>query len=137
MRNDSQITAEFQPKGYTLATTSTPLTYGGFSTIENSYNFGDTVEVEAIPKQGKLFHSWSLDSNLSFTNGSSNTSNPASFTISGNTNLTAKFVSKEYSVAYQVVVVDEFNEIQNNVSGGRILGVRVFMTKILLNSPFP
>lgn len=126
IRKDSEITAEFQPKGYTLEISVNPEGYGGFSTIENSYTFDEIAQIEALPRTGKLFDSWSINANASFTNDSNTTTNPADFIITGNARLTANFKSKQYNVTRQVVVVDDNDAIIPGVFGGRILGGQTF-----------
>ena len=60
---DSAINAEFRPKDYTLTVSFEPDGYGGYSSIENIYNYGNIAEIEAIPRAGKLFHGWKIDAN--------------------------------------------------------------------------
>ena len=122
IQKDSAINAEFRPKDYTLTISFEPDGYGGYSSIENIYNYGNIAEIEAIPRAGKLFHGWKIDANATLESNYSNTSNPAQFTILGNAKLTALFKSKEYNISYQVVVEDEFGLPQDGIFGGRILG---------------
>lgn len=122
IQKDSSISAEFKPKEYNLGISVSPSGYGVYSSVDETYNFGDLVEILATPRSGKLFHSWSINTNLSLANGYSSTTNPAQFFVSGDAELTANFVSKQYTVSYQVVVVDDFGATVEEAYGGRILG---------------
>lgn len=123
IQQDSALFAEFKPKGYSLDIAISPSGYGGHSSIESSYNFGDTIEIEARPRSGKLFHSWSIDYNASIASNYTTQSNPAHFVLYGPAKLTAKFESKQYIVTPKVVVFDEFDAVKDGVYGGRILGI--------------
>ena len=123
---DSSLKAEFKKKGYVLTVHANPSGFGGFSSIENFYNHGDLVSIQATPKGGKVFDGWKIDTNASFSEDSNPKSNPLYFTISGNAELTANFSSKQYSATYQVVVVDELGEKLEGIYGGRILGGKKF-----------
>ena len=123
IQKDSAINAEFRPKDYTLTVSFEPDGYGGYSSIENIYNYGNIAEIEAILVRENFFMAgklmpmphWRASNHL-------NMSNPAQFTILGNAKLTALFKSKEYNISYQVVVEDEFGLPQDGIFGGRILG---------------
>ena len=126
IEKDTSIQAEFQKKGYALLVNADPTGYGGFSSLENSYNFGDNVTIRANPREGKIFDKWNIESNATFAEDSNSSSNPASFIIQGNARISAAFKSKQYSVAYQVVVFDENDVEQEDAFGGRIIGGKSF-----------
>jgi len=131
IEKDSSLKAEFKKKKYSLTVHANPTVFGGFSSIENFYNYGDVVTIQATPTVGKLFDNWNINANASFSDGSNATGSSASFVIKGDADLNANFSSKKYSVTYQVVVVDGKDIdgkdiVQDGIYGGRILGGKEF-----------
>jgi hypothetical protein len=126
IEKDSSLKAEFKKKKYSLTVHANPSSFGGFSSIENFYNYGDVVTIQATPRVGKVFDNWSINANASFSDDSNSTSSSASFVIEGDADLTANFSSQKYTVTYQVVVVEENNIVQDGIYGGRILGGKEF-----------
>ena len=120
INRDTTLQAEFKKREYTLTVNESPEGYGAFSSLDNTYNFEDTVTILATPRTGKLFDKWVIDDNVSLLPGFSEASNPASFIIRGNAKITANFKSKIYSFSYQVKTVNENNIIQSGVFGGRV-----------------
>jgi len=127
IKKDSSLKAEFKKKGYSLSVNSTPLNYGGFSSIENSYSYGDIVTIQANPRNGKLFERWEIDGNVTIAEESDVTNNPASFVIKGNNaSIRGIFKSKQYFVSYRVIVVDENGTEVKDVFGGKVIGGTTF-----------
>ena len=100
---DSQLIANFKKIPYQLKIVSSPENFGDANTKNNiySYHHGDLVEIKANPREGKYFSHWSspvLSNRQSLRD--------SSFTLEGDTTLTANFSSIEYEMSYQVFVVD-------------------------------
>ena len=127
IEKDSSLQPEFKKKEYILSVNSFPEDYGGFSSIENSYNYGDIVTIQAIPREGKLFERWEIDGNITIAEESEATNNPTSFVVKGNNaSIRGIFKSKQYSVSYRVIVVDENGTEDKGAFGGRVIGGTTF-----------
>ena len=50
IEKDSSLKAEFKKKKYSLTVYASPSGFGGFSNIENFYNYGDIVTIQASPE---------------------------------------------------------------------------------------
>lgn len=123
---DSAIVAEFKPTDYSLSLSITPEGFGWVNNLEQTYNFGDVVEIEATAKEGKYFDFWTIDSNDTFDQNQTFTDNPLNFEVLGDTLITAHFESNTYSVSKQVVVVDQSGNPVHGVYAGKILGNEEF-----------
>ena len=126
IEKNSDLLAEFREKEYYLNVFETPDGYGSLTDTESSYNFGDSVTIQATPRKGKLFDKWLIDGNVSFSQNTDSLSNPATFNVHGSSNIRANFVSKIYSVVYQVLVIDENGVTQEKINGARIRGGTTF-----------
>ena len=114
---DSQLLANFNKIPYSLTVVSSPIDFGDSQTKNNVYTYyhGDTVHIEAIPKQGKYFSHWSSPvlSNRQFISDTS-------FIFDEDAVLTAFFESNEYNMSYNVFVTDHNNNILRSDFGGFI-----------------
>ena len=126
IKGDSSIVAEFKPTDYSLTLSSTPEGFGGVSNLEQTYNFGDIVEIEATAKEGKYFDFWTIDSNDTPEQNQTATDNPLQFEVLGDTSITAHFESKTYTVTKKMVVVDQSGSPVHGVYAGKILGAEEF-----------
>jgi uncharacterized repeat protein (TIGR02543 family) len=90
MDTDKTITATFTQLEYTL----TINTIGAGTVIKSldqtSYQYGDVVQLTAVPDTGWLFTGWSDDL--------TEDANPGSITITGNNLVTATFTQNEYTL---------------------------------------
>jgi uncharacterized repeat protein (TIGR02543 family) len=91
---DKSVTATFTQNTYTLTTN----VVGSGSVSRNNtgpYNYGDVVQLTAVPTVGWSFQSWSGD-----LLGSAN---PATIVINGNKTVTATFSQDQYTLTINVV----------------------------------
>ena len=128
IRGDSIISARFEQNDYSINLSASPVAHGTTKIItsQESYHFGDLITVQANPRAGKVFHSWTIEANATKTSQSSYADNPFSFNLTGNAKLTAKFEPMEWNVTHSVIVVDEYQEPVDGAFGGRILGGKKF-----------
>jgi len=96
--SDSNITANFELKSYTISTSVSP---GGSGTITGlnpggNYDHGDLVSLTAVPNTGFSFINW--------TDGSSVLSSDVNltFTTESDSNITANFELKSYTISTSV-----------------------------------
>jgi uncharacterized repeat protein (TIGR02543 family) len=91
VQSDHAITAIFAPNEYTLTVT----TVGNGSVITTpettTYNYGDIVQLNAIPNNGWVFNGWSGD-----ISGITNTT----ITMDKNKNVIANFTKKTYQIDF-------------------------------------
>ncbi len=118
LNEDTELTAVFEPQKYSLQISSSPKSFGNAFSENNKYEFlyGETVNVHAIPKNGKRFTNWS---GAAVQNDSSS---ETSITITGNTSLTAYFNAIEYLANYDFVVLDDKDQILEEEVPGKIIG---------------
>jgi hypothetical protein len=126
IHKDSSIMAEFKPKDYSIDLSITPEGFGGISKIDNTYNFGDIVEINASSREGKFFDFWSIEANATLLENYSDNDNSIRVIVEGNAKITAHFESKTYNVVKTVVVVDEEGNPLDGVYAGKILGKETF-----------
>lgn len=81
------LTANFAPITYTVSAT---VAGSGSVSGTGTYNSGATATLTATPGTGYSFSAWS--------GGVTSTANPVSFTVSGNTSVTATFTKNNYTV---------------------------------------
>jgi uncharacterized repeat protein (TIGR02543 family) len=96
MTSNKAVTATFTQLEYTLTITPSP-TEGGSVTVSapESYHYGDTVELNAVPTAEWSFSGWSGD-----LTGSDN---PATIEITKNTAITAHFSQNERTLTINIV----------------------------------
>jgi uncharacterized repeat protein (TIGR02543 family) len=89
---DSELTANFeeQTAEYSLTTDVNPNNAGSVDPSGGTYQEGSQVTVEALPNEGWQFDEWTGDLQ--------STSNPLSFTIDSNTDLTANFTKATHKM---------------------------------------
>lgn len=104
--SDTNLIAQFSPANYTLTVVSNNNAWGTV-TGSGNYQYGQTVTCTATAAEHYNFVSWN----------DGITSNPRSFTVAGNTTLTATFAPEEYTVT-----AISNNSTWGNVSGGGIYG---------------
>ena len=128
IRGDSIISARFEQNDYSINLSASPVAHGttNIITSQESYHFGDLITVQANPRAGKVFHSWTIEANATKTSQSSYSDNPFSFNLTGNAKLTANYEPMEWNVTHSVIVVDEYQEPVDGAFGGRILGGKKF-----------
>jgi uncharacterized repeat protein (TIGR02543 family) len=91
MDDDKSVTATFTQGQYSLTVTVSPVEGGSVSLNSTGpYNYGDWVELTAVPATGWSFEQWS--------GALSGTANPSSILIDGNKFVTAHFAQMEYSL---------------------------------------
>jgi hypothetical protein len=85
MTANKSVTANFTQNEYSLTVSISPLDRGVVTKSPNKpiYFYGETVILTAIPDPGWHFSSWSGDAE--------GVTNPLTFIISGNANITANF----------------------------------------------
>ncbi|MDC3282907.1 hypothetical protein OAU80_02415, partial [Opitutales bacterium] len=128
VRGDSIISAIFKQNDYSINFSAYPIAHGTTKVINNleAFHFGDLITVQANPRAGKVFHSWTIEANATKASQSSYADNPFNFNLTGNAKLTARFEPMEWNVTHSVIVVDEFQEPVDGAFGGRILGGKTF-----------
>jgi len=106
------IQAIFIPVNYTLTLSKNIEAGGDVFTTTNVYqfNYNQTVTIQAQPRSGYTFLSWS--------NGMTNASEQ--ITIQGNTTISANFDGEPATLAHQVQTFDVDGTILQGVSGGII-----------------
>ena len=126
IKQDSNLTAEFKLKEYTLGVNVNPLSFGSTSVTpsKSSYNFGDIVNISIYPTPNrKLFDKWSIVENLSFENESDEFDKNIAVKIEGDAIINAELYSQKYTISKQVFVVDsEDNDKILEKFGGSISG---------------
>lgn len=124
VQKDSNITAEFKKREYTLELLKNHSDFGSTSYLpaNNIFYFGDEVFINAQPLLGrKLFENWTfLDNNASFVNGGGTGGQETKVIIKGNTRIQANFKSKEYTINKNIIVLEDGKEVPK--FGGRIIG---------------
>jgi len=115
---NSEISAVFEPKKYTLQISTSPSSFGNAFTQSNKYQFhyGDSVDIVAVAKNGKAFAEWTGTGVLFPSSAES------SITITGDASLTANFVANEYQITKSFVVLDKDNLVLNESEPGQIIG---------------
>ena len=123
IQKDSNITAEFKKREYTLKLVKNYPDFGtaSYQPANTSFYFEDEVLIDAQPLLGrKLFESWTLlDNNASFVTGYTG-GQETKILIKGNTRIQANFRSKEYTVNKSMIVLEDGKEVSK--FGGRIIG---------------
>ena len=102
------LTANFEQQEYTVNLIVRNAAYGS-TTGSNTYHYGDQVTAQATANQGFQFDRWSDGSNTVSSD------NPYIFTVTGNVDLYAEFVS--VAVNYYDVTVASANTDMGGVSG--------------------
>jgi hypothetical protein len=121
IERDSNLTAEFKRKEYSLEVSANPQGYGQDQIIP-ALNFEDNVTIEANAMVGKEFERWEIEYNATLAFGSSLTEESATFFINGDSKIKAHYKSKVYQVNSRVVVVDENDTVLEDKFGGIIVG---------------
>jgi len=90
MEANTSITANFIQIAYTL--TITPIGSGTVTVepMQATYHYNDLVTLTPAPDPGWTFDNWGDDA--------TGADNPLSYTIQGNTNITATFIQNEYTL---------------------------------------
>jgi len=84
--SNTQLTATFAKKEYEVTVSADPSQGGSVSPSSQTVKYGTQVTVEATPSENWEFSGWSGDMQSD--------SNPFTFTVNSNTNLTANFTQK-------------------------------------------
>ncbi len=94
--DNKTVSATFAQQEYTLSIHVDP-PEGGSVNINpvGTYDYGDTVQLEAVPTSGWYFAGWSGDL--------SGSANPTNITINGDKNVTASFIKIGYTLTINVV----------------------------------
>jgi uncharacterized repeat protein (TIGR02543 family) len=92
---NTDLTANFEKKSYSLSTTVSPTDAGSINPTEGTFEHGTEVTIEATVNEGWKFNNWSGDV--------SSTNNPLTFTITENTSITGNFVevTQEYALSVE------------------------------------
>ncbi|MDR4988423.1 MAG: MBG domain-containing protein [Bacteroidales bacterium] len=107
---DVTLTANFELIDYTLTLIANPVD-GGTVTGAGVYNFGDEVEVDAIPNDGWAFVNWTDENDAVVSEEAFNV-----ITITGDLTLTANFEMIDYTLTL----------IANPEDGGTVTGAGVY-----------
>ena len=86
------VTAIFNRNKYTVTTVVNPTGSATVTGNENSFYYGDTCTLTASAASGYSFHSWMVGGNIV------STSNPYSFTVTGNVTVTAVMSAVKYNI---------------------------------------
>lgn len=115
---NSEISAVFERKKYSLEISTSPSSFGNAFTKSNKYQFkyGETVDIEAIAKTGKVFTGWTggdvTDEYAAQTN----------IQIVGHSTLTANFAANAYNITKSFLVLDKDNHVLQHEEPGQING---------------
>ena len=112
----TNIKAVFTPKLYPLNISSAPTNTASFITSNNKLNFafGETVEIQAIPKSGFKFLEWIGDIN------SSNSS--TQIVMNGPQSIVAKIATQPVIIDLSGRSLNYLGEIDSNLIGGNVEG---------------
>ena len=96
IRGNTGIKATFTQNEYTLTVAVTPSGSGEVAVdpVQSTYHYGDVVTLTATANSGWTFSSWGGDA--------SGSENPLTYTIVGNTTITATFTQNEYTLTVAV-----------------------------------
>ena len=129
MVKDTEISAVFEPVKYNLQIASYPESFGNAFSLNNKYVFeyGETVSLRALAKNGKNFVNWS--------GASVQNSNSAetSIIITGNSSLTARFEANQYTTDSTFVVKDKDNLVIEGENPGIIIGSSTAFDEEIVN----
>lgn len=101
MNKDYNLVANFEKEVYSLATTVNPSSGGSVEPSGGDYEFGVSVDVEAIAASGWKFTNWSGDTTVS--------TNPLTVTFDKDYSLTANFKELSKSFTNRITVTDGAN----------------------------
>jgi len=98
MNGDKNIIANFTQDEYTLTVNVDPADSGSVlvEPLEITYNYGEEVSLTATANPGWTFTGWTGDS--------SGTENPLTFSIVGNTSITANFIEETYKIFLPLIL---------------------------------
>ena len=123
IEGDVQLKAKFHQNEYFVDFEAYPNNAYGIGDVlttnedqRETFNFGDTVRVSAIPNNGKKFANWSNDTPIAL--GSELSDSIISIYIESNTTLNPIFENKIYTVSQIVKVADTNGD--NYINGGQI-----------------
>lgn len=102
---DTDLTANFEEQMYSLTATASPTEGGSVDPASGTFQEGSEVSVEATPSEGWSFVNWTGDQESQ--------ENPLTFTMSGDTELTANFEDQRsfYTMSMRVIDAEDTVEV--------------------------